>query len=114
MTKATVKLATLAASTIIAGIVTLADKRIKERDEDRARIKRGYESVSISKMACEGLSMGEYCIAGDELSIALFGDDVKEDVISSTRSFYIINRKDYDNSLIQYLNSKGEIENENE
>ena len=95
MTKATMKLATIIASTAIAGIVTLADKRIKEHDDERRAIKRGYERVSVSKMACEGLRLGEYCVTGSEIAINMFGDDVKNDVISSTRSFYILDRKEY-------------------
>lgn len=94
MTKATIKLATLAASTIIAGIVTLADKRIREVERDKASIKRGYERVSVSKMACEGLSMGEYCVSGNEIAVCVFGNDVKDDVVSETTSFYIIDKKE--------------------
>ena len=94
MTKAT--LIAGIATTAIAGIISLADKHIREVERDKASIKRGYEKVSISKMACDGLSMGEYCVAGTELSIGMFGDDVKDDVVSKTTSFYILSRKDYE------------------
>lgn len=110
MTKAT--LIAGIATTAIAGIISLADKHIREVERDKASIKRGYEKVSISKMACDGLSMGEYCVAGTELSIGMFGDDVKEDVVSKTTSFYIIDRKDYEAELdvgFYAVNDNGKI-----
>lgn len=110
MTKAT--LIAGIATTAIAGIISLADKHIREVERDKASIKRGYEKVSISKMACDGLSMGEYCVAGTELSIGMFGDDVKEDVVSKTTTFYIIDRKDYEAELdvgFYAVNDNGKI-----
>lgn len=90
MTKAT--LIAAIASTAIAGIISLADKRMKEVDADKAAIKRGYEAVTISKMACEGLRAGEFCITDRELSVSVFSDDLKDDAIFSTTTYYIYDK----------------------
>lgn len=90
MTKATI--ITAIASTAVSAILVAIDKRMKEVDADKAAIKRGYEAVTISKMACEGLRAGEFCITDRELSISVFGDDLKDDTIFSTTTYYIYDK----------------------
>lgn len=63
------------ASTLV-GAIALADKAIRRNDEEKAAVRRGYQKVHASSMACSGLKLGEFCVTEDDLCIHLLPDDM--------------------------------------
>lgn len=68
-------LATIATTTL--GVVSLIADKVDERNRT---IRRGYEKIHVSHMACKGLEIGEFCITDSNLCIHLLPNDEKENV----------------------------------
>ena len=72
------KLSTL--STIVSSAIGAAYIIADKVDERNRTIRRGYQKTHISSMACNGLKLGEFCLANSELCIHLLPEDEKENV----------------------------------
>ena len=81
---------TLTIASTLVGAIALADKAIRRNDEEKATVRRGYKQVHASTMACDGLKLGEFCVANDELCIHLLPDDMTGNTVIT--SIYVEDR----------------------
>lgn len=80
--------ATIASALV--GAIAVADKAIQRVDAEKSAARRGYKEVHASSMACEGLKLGEFCIANNEVCVHILPDDRTGNTVIT--SIYITDR----------------------
>ena len=76
------KLSTL--STIVSSAIGAAYIIADKVDERNRTIRRGYQKVHASSMACNGLKLGEFCTADNFLCIHILPEDMKSNLCISS------------------------------